>query len=428
MQRNPTEAETALSRMFETRRAKFTERPLDAARASAFERFAAGGLPHRRIEAYRYTDLRARLRTLPDAAPVATLEAVDAALAIVPPLVAGHRVVIANGRFVPERSSVPANVTVASILDPSADTARVGAMVADSDDPLTLANVSLFDGGAVLHVTGAADGPVEIVHVALDNALVMGRVAMFVAPGASVSVVERMVGGDRDVDNALTELDIGADARVAWVRTADGRTDAVVNLSTLHARIAARARFDHLAVTTGHGLSRNQVFAHVMGDEAEAHFRAATVAVAKRHADNTLVLRHDALNTRSSELFRSAVGTGGTVIVQGRIVVEPGAQKTDARMMSNALFLDETGEVVNKPELEIFADDVQCGHGATAGDIDADQVFYLRARGIPEVAARRLLVEAFVLEALDNIADETLREALADGLRAALGATVEDAR
>ena len=422
MERNPTAAETALSNLFETRRAQFTERPLDLARASAFARFAANGLPHRRIEAYRYTDLRARLRALPDAAPEADPAALAAILDATPPLVGTHRVVIANGRYVPERSTVPAGISVASLLDPAADTQNVGTLIADNDDPLTLANASLFEGGAVIHVSGAAAGSIEILHVALDNSLVMGRVAMFVAPGGSVSVVERLIGGDSDVDNALTELTVGEGARVSWVRTADGRTDEVVNLSTLHATIAANARFDHLTVTTGHGLSRNQVFAHITGDEAVANFRAATVAIGKRHADNTLVLRHDALNTRSTEVFRSAVGEGGTAIVQGRIIVDPGAQKTDARMMSNALFLDESGEVVNKPELEIFADDVQCGHGATSGDIDDEMIFYLRARGIPERTARRLLVEAFVVEALDLVEDETLREALAENLRRSLDA------
>jgi Fe-S cluster assembly protein SufD len=186
--------------------------------------------------------------------------------------------------------------------------------------------------------------------------------------------------------------------------------------------VEEKARLEHLTVSTGLGLARAQVFCFVTGDEAQANFRAATVAIGERHADNTLVVHHDALNSTSSEIFRSAVGQGGTAVVQGRIFVEKGAQKTDARMMSNALFLDETGEVVNKPELEIFADDVACGHGATSGDLDEEMVFYLRARGISEATARRLLAEAFVIEALDRVEDETLQEALGEKLRGALDA------
>ncbi|WP_420393477.1 SufD family Fe-S cluster assembly protein [Acuticoccus sp.] len=421
MRVNPTEAETALSELYNTRRAQFTETPLAEARARAFERFATAGLPHRRVEAYRYTDLRTRLRQLPPMAAAVEEAELTGLLVAHPPVMDGAaRIVIANGRYDEPASTAPAHVTVRSILDPEADTSTVGALVADSDDPLTLANVGLFDGGAVVHVAGEAGAPLEILHVATGDNLVMGRVAVTVAEGARLSVIERMIGQAGTVDNSLTELTIAPGAHVDWVRLAEGASDAAVNLSSLHVRLGEGAQLEHLTVTTGKGLSRSQVFAHVAGDDAEANFRAATVALGKRHADNTFVVRHDALGSRSSEVFRSAVGAGGTAIIQGRIVVDPGAQKTDARMMSNALFLDDTGEVVNKPELEIFADDVQCGHGATSGDLDEEAVFYLRARGIPEIIARRLLVEAFVLQALDRVSDDTLSALLADHLRAAL--------
>jgi Fe-S cluster assembly protein SufD len=421
MKSRPTDAETALSNLFETRRAAFTERPLDAARAAAFARFAEAGLPHRRVEAYRYTDLRARLRALPPASGIVATDAVAAALAAEPPLdPRAARIVLANGRFVPALSAVPAGASVADILDPAAEAGGVGGLVADSDDPLTLAAVALFDGGAILSFDGTVESAVEIVHVVAEPLLVMPRLAVFIAPGATVRVVERTVGGAGAVVNALVELSLGEGARVDWVRLAEGVGG--TDLHSLHVRLAPRAHLEHLLVSTGTGLSRAQVFANVAGDDAEANLRAATIAVGERHADTTAVVRHDALGSRSSEMFRSAVGHGGTAIVQGRIFVERGAQKTDARMMSNALFLDETAEVVNKPELEIFADDVQCGHGATAGDLDEEMVFYLRARGIPEAEARRLLVEAFLLEALANVADETLREALAARLGAALDA------
>jgi len=419
----PTEAERALSELFERRSAHFTDAPLDAARAAAFERFAAGGLPHRRVEAYKYTDLKARLRSLPPVGEPLPVGEVKARLEAHPPLTPGtHRVVIANGRFVPELSSVPGGVRVEDLLDPTADTARVGALVKESEDPLTLANVGLFEGGAVIHVDDNAAGSIEIVQVVDDNVTVMGRAAVFVAEGVTCHFVERVLGGVGAVTNTLVELGVAKGAHVEWIRFAEGRSADATNLSTLHMVMDEKARLEHLTVSTGTGLARAQVFCLVDGDEAEANFRAATVAIGERHADNTLVVHHDALNSTSTEVFRSAVGKGGTSVVQGRIFVEKGAQKTDARMMSNALFLDETGEVVNKPELEIFADDVACGHGATSGDLDEDSVFYLRARGIPEVTARRILAEAFVIEALDRVEDETIQEALADKLREALDA------
>jgi len=420
----PTEAERALSALFQERSARFGEAPADAGRAEAFKRFVDVGLPHRRVEAYKYTDLKARIRTLPPPAPVPDEEDVAAALADLPTLRDGsHRIVIANGRLVASHSSAPAGTRLHDILSGGAGTGRVGSLVRDSDDPLTLANVGLFDGGAILLVDGPAAAPVEIVHLSGEESLVMGRLAVIVERDASVEIVERFCGGARGLMNTLAEVVVAPGGSVEWARMTDGPCADTTILSTHHVRVAERASLEHLTIATGKGLGRNQVFCDVAGDDAEAHFRTVTVAIGKRHADNTLVVRHDALDSASSEVFRSAVGEGGVSVVQGRIVVAQNAQKTDAKMMSNALFLDDTGEVVNKPELEIFADDVQCGHGATSGDLDEDPVFYLRARGIPEALARQLLVEAFLLEALERVSSDGLRDAIADVLRAAIGRT-----
>lgn len=421
-----TDAERALSDLFEARAPHFSDAPLDAGRAEAFRRFAAAGLPHRRVEAYKYTDLKARLRKLPSpAAEIGKVE-VGNALAAVPPLAEGAvRVIVANGRFAAVEGTLPAGLEVASILAPGAPTERVGSLVAGEDDPLTLANVGLFEGGAVITVSGTVEPLIEIVHLVPGDDLVMGRLAIFLAEDASARIVERFAAGAHAVTNDMAEIVLAPRARLNITRVVDGAGPDATNLTTHHIALGEHAVLDHLTVSTGLGLMRAQAFCHVAGDEAEANFRAATVAIGKRHADNTLNMRHNALASRSSEVFRSAVGDGGVSVVQGRIVVDPGAQKTDAKMMSNALFLDDTGEVVNKPELEIFADDVQCGHGATSGDLDEEPVFYLRARGIPEAEARRLLVEAFLLEALENVGDEALAEALAGLLRGAIGAPTE---
>lgn len=414
-----TDAERALADLFEARAAHFTARPLDRSRAEAFERFAAAGLPHRRVEAYKYTDLKAKLRTLPPAAAPMPAEDIAEALANHAPLpgVAG-RIVIANGRYVPTMSDAP-GVTVADILDPAADLCGVGTLVAGNTDPLTLANASLFEGGVVIAVTGEAP-LIEILHVVAEGVLVMGRVAVTLAQGAHARFVERVVGAEAAVVNNLTELTIPDGARGDWIRIAHGEAASSTHLASFHTSLGEKSQLEHLTISTGAGLSRGQIFALVGGDEAAANFRTATISVGQRHADSTLVVRHDALNSTSTEEFRSAVGQGGASIVQGRIIVDPGAQKTDAKMMSRGLYLDDDGEMVNKPELEIFADDVQCGHGATSGDLNEDMVFYLRARGIPETEARRLLVEAFLLEALDRIDDEPLHEALATHLTEAL--------
>ncbi|MEO1103056.1 MAG: SufD family Fe-S cluster assembly protein, partial [Pseudomonadota bacterium] len=331
----PTDAERALSELFESRAAAFTAAPADEQRTEAFRRFAAAGLPHRRIEAYKYTDLRARLRTLPPAASAPSDADIDAVLAAHPPLVEGaHRIVLANGRLVAGRSSVPAGVRLASILSLEADTSRVGTLVADSDDPLTLANVALFDGGVVLHVDAKAEAPVEIVHVATEDALIMGRFAVFVEGGADATIIERFIGRAQALNNALAEVTLADEAHLSMVRISHGQDEASTTLSTHHLHLGKHAKLDHLTLSTGLGLARNQGFCGIHGDEAEANFRTAVVAIGKRHSDTTLVMRHNALHSNSSEIFRSAVGEEGKSIVQGRINVDPGAQKTDASMMS----------------------------------------------------------------------------------------------
>jgi Fe-S cluster assembly protein SufD len=132
----------------------------------------------------------------------------------------------------------------------------------------------------------------------------------------------------------------------------------------------------------------------------------------KQHVDSTMIIQHAAEGCASRERFRSVLDGASRAVFQGKIIVEPGAQQTDAKMVSNALLLSDEAEADNKPELEIFADDVQCGHGATAGALDEKLLFYLRARGIPRKEAEALLIQAFVGEIIESIADEALRDML----------------
>ncbi|MEM6848125.1 MAG: SufD family Fe-S cluster assembly protein, partial [Pseudomonadota bacterium] len=280
----------------------------------------------------------------------------------------------------------------------------------------------LFDGGAVVTISENPAAPLEIVHVVTGDVIAMDRIAISLPAGLEASIIERTIGADHSVTNNMAEIVIGDGAVLHVTRISDGHSDNATELSSHHIRMGTKSRLEHLTISTGRGLARNQVVCHVTGDDADANFRTATVSTGRRHADTTLVVLHDSVGARSTEVFRSAVGRKGTAIVQGRIVVERDAQQTDSRMMSNTLFLDDSGEMVNKPELEIFADDVQCGHGATSGDLEEDHVFYLRARGIPAALARQMLVEAFLIEALDAVEDEALEEVLENHIRTALAA------
>jgi Fe-S cluster assembly protein SufD len=167
---------------------------------------------------------------------------------------------------------------------------------------------------------------------------------------------------------------------------------------------------------------RNQIFLNFDGEDTVAGIRGATLIKAKQHADTTLVANHIARGCQSRELFKTVLDGEAHGVFQGRIVVRHGAQKTDAKMMTQALLLSERAEADNKPELEIFADDVQCGHGATAGALDDELKFYLMARGIPAAEAESLLIQAFLGEAIEGIEHAGLREALMDSVAAWLKA------
>jgi Fe-S cluster assembly protein SufD len=180
------------------------------------------------------------------------------------------------------------------------------------------------------------------------------------------------------------------------------------------AAVGARARFNEFLFTIGAGIVRNQLFVRFAGEGSIAHICGANLLRGSQHADTTLIADHAVANCTSREVFKSVLDDEARGIFQGKIVVRPHAQKTDAKMATHALLLSETAEADNKPELEIFADDVQCGHGATSGDLDEDLLFYLKARGIPPTEAEALLIQAFVGEAVEGIEHAGLRDALMD--------------
>ena len=213
--------------------------------------------------------------------------------------------------------------------------------------------------------------------------------------------------------NAGLELVVGEGATVDHVKICT-EGDHALHVASLMAHIGAGARFNDFSFTTGGAVVRNQIFLRFDGEGTEPSFRCrgANLLRGRQHVDTTIVADHAKGGCQSREVFKSVLDDASRAIFQGRILVRPDAQKTDAKMMTQALLLSEDAEADSKPELEIFADDVQCGHGATAGDLDEDLLFYLRARGIPAKEAEALLIQAFVGEAIDAIEHEGVREAL----------------
>jgi Fe-S cluster assembly protein SufD len=410
--------------------------PMRDIRRDAFASFAERGLPHRRIEEWKYTDLRALMRdakplaSLPDAAARARAKDAGSLLADVD----CRRLVFVDGAFVPELSDLAtaeAGLTIRPMAQALANgdalvTRHLGKVV-KTDDPAVALNTALMGDGILIHVAaGAAVAqPIHLVFAASGDkpAALFTRSLVVVEKGARVMLVESHEGtAGRDYQaNTALELVVRDDAHVDHVKiTREG--DKALHLSSLLADVGAHARFNTFVYTTGGAVVRNQLFLRFGGEGTVANIRGASLLKGRQHADTTLVVDHAVANCQSREVFKSVLDDESRGVFQGKIIVQPGAQKTDARMASHALMLSEEAEADNKPELEIFADDVQCGHGATAGDLDEDLLFYLRARGIPAAEAEALLIQAFVGDAIEGIEHAGLREALIEGVGAWLTA------
>jgi Fe-S cluster assembly protein SufD len=344
-----------------------------------------------------------------------------------------RRLVFVDGAFVPELSDTAGlepGLEVGSLADALSSTAplldaHLGKLAPSSDIAVAL-NTALMGDGAVIRVGAGAtiERPIHLLFVASDNpAATFTRSLVVVGEGARVMLIESHegpAGSDYQVNSAL-ELFVGEKAHVDHVKII-GEGAQALHVSTLAAAVGAKARFNDFTFTMGGAVVRNQMFLNFDGENTVAGIRGATLIKGHQHADTTLVANHIARGCQSREVFKTILDDEAHGVFQGRISVRHGAQKTDAKMMTQALLLSDRAEADNKPELEIFADDVQCGHGATAGALDDELKFYLMARGIPAAEAEALLIQAFLGEAIEGIEHAGLREALMDQVAAWLKA------
>jgi len=419
-----TPAETALAESYAALRGKLAGGgAVTARREAAFRRFAEAGLPHRHVEEWKYTDLRALMRDAkPIAGPPDAAAKARAAAGAMFAAAAPRRVVFVDGVFVPELSDLAGlepGLKIASLaqaLGRGETLPRLGDARADGDVAYAL-NTAFMGDGAVVEVADGAriSRPLHLAFVygATRAAAVFSRSLISVGKEAGLTLIESHEGPD-GIDyqvNAALDLSLGDGARLDRVKVNREGRDAL-HVSTLNAAIGARAEFVDTAFLTGGGIVRHQLFVTSSGAGATLSLNGASLLSGRQHADTSLLVDHAAGGCRSRELFKSVLDGASRGVFQGKIIVRPGAQKTDARMMTRALLLSVDAEADNKPELEIFADDVQCGHGATTGALDDNLKFYLMARGIPEREAEALLIQSFVAEALEAVAHEGLRDAL----------------
>jgi len=410
-------AETALATFFEQRK----DDGAKALRENAWREFARSGLPNKRVESWHYTDLRAALREIAPPAPQGGGPVGLAAPAET------LRLVLVDGAFAPSASNLdaaPAGVAVESLREALAqgDGEIMAALAPQTRDAAVLLNAALMQDGVVLRIAPGAKvaTPIELISLFSGAGSAFTRSLVIVGAGARATILEEappLIFPGAQLNHALV-LSLGDGASVEHVARIPGGVASSVSLQSLIATLGAESSLNSCCLThfatQGGGLLRRQIFARLVGAQAEIRLAGAAYLRGNDHADTTLVVRHEAPGGKSRETFRTILDDTATGVFQGKISVAREAQKTDGAMHSKALLLVDGASMNNKPELEIFADDVLCGHGATCGRLDADQLFYLTARGIPKQEAEALLIAGFANEAVAEVADETLREALSD--------------
>ena len=423
-----TPAEIFLARAFDASKTRLPGNT-DVAewREASLKAFNASGLPHRRIEAWHYTDLRTHLR---DALPLATAPGAATIDALRKEFTAAgapaRRLVLVDGFFVPELSGgMPEGLMVRSLASVLTEgRPELIALLSSQDlaaqDSIVSLNAALMQDGVVIEVapgTVIAE-PVNLIHVTASPAPAahFSRSALMIGAGASLRLAESMHVANRTQTragqaNACLIVSLDNEAKFAHTAMVTGTAPGGVRLESVMVRIGARAKFDSFALVAGIGLVRRQMFVRFVGADSETSLSGVSLLGGREHADTTLQVEHAAPGCMSRETFKFILDEEATGVFQGKIHVAPGAQKTDGKMLCKAMLLSDMAAMNNKPELEIFADDVACGHGATCGGLDLDQLFYLQTRGLPFAQAEALLLEAFAGELVDGIGHKGLIKA-----------------
>lgn len=369
-------------------------------RRAARDAFAKSGLPHRKQEAWKYTDLRRFLRDAYALAPARTG-------------VATHP--IAETMCLSEALTQP-GLWLRTLFEPSADS-------------IDNSNLFLAREGALARVPAGVklDDPISIHHDGADDGVMThARSLIQIEPGASGSLIETVSTLSAGLTTSSVKIDVQERASLTHIRIAETDMGAIW-LGQDHVSIGAAANYRLITIQGGAGLFRQELQADMLGKGAEAQVFGASLCGGTGHLDWRIVLNHRAANTVSRLNSRAALGGKSFGAVQGCVTVAQGAQKSDSHQLARSLLLSEHAQSVHKPELEIFADDVKCGHGATTGALSPDQMFYLRARGIPPHDARAMLVRAFVGEIAEGIPHDSVRNSAEAALARLLTHALEEA-
>ncbi len=407
LNRERTSAETGLSEDI----AAMLRADPSPQRFAAAEQFRRVGLPTKRRESWHYTDLRGFLRAVAPRAPAPEAAAIEKARALLgaTPKLGGVRYASVDGVF------IEALTEGAPGAQPKLSPAAAPAKPHD-DDPVAALMAGLAPGRWEIPL-GDGSALVEVAHVTTrPSTLGVMRLGLTVHAGGQARLVQRFLGAE-----AGGQRFVGADISVAEGASFDHvvmiEDGASLHVETQRPTLAKGASYSGFALVPGGALVRRQIFARLEGEHGKIALGGLSLIDGSRHADTTLEVTHAAPNGESREFYRHIVDGTGVGVYQGKVIVDPGAQKTDGAMKSQAVLLSPAAQMNNKPELEIFADDVVCGHGATVAALDAEQIFYLQARGIPRAEAESMVLEAFGADAVGRVRDEALHGPLLEKMR-----------
>ncbi|HVZ67913.1 MAG TPA: Fe-S cluster assembly protein SufD [Rhizomicrobium sp.] len=361
---------------------------LDARRAEALESFRLKGVPHRRIEEWKYSDVRS---------------------------VIGAEEIAAADTAKWQIEGETADVDVVDLSGEIPQWARDRFAMLGLHNAMESASLAFAKGGIAMRVTGnKAAGPLRLNWSGHGHA----RVFIVLEEGASLTLVEKHAKA-RGLRNIGTEILLANNAQLSHIAVAE-KSDEAVGVETITVKVGPDARYNAHFANFGARLSRFDITVTLEGEGSEARLSGVSALGGGTHADVTTHIIHAVSHTQSVQLFKKVAAGKSRAIYQGQITVREGANGSDSRQTAKGILLGERAEIDLKPELEIYADDVKCAHGAAVGDLEAEQLFYLRARGVPEAEARNLLIRAFLEEAVLEIPEEAIRAEVWREVEAAL--------
>jgi len=393
-------------------------------RAEAMESFETLGFPTMKDEDWHFTSVAPIADRVFHPAGVASISPEQVSKLGLPTL-GGTSLVFVNGYFSPELSSpgnerATAGVTVQSLAAALRDApdiqSAIGLAATSTSSAFTALNAAFFRDGALIRIAAnATAAPIHIVFIAANSEGKVSHPRNIIIAGeqSQATIVESYVAADDGTyfTNAVTEVILGDGARVSHYKLQSEGTSAF-HVGTIQARQPRSSYYESFSFATGADLSRTNVYTVLEGDAAECVLNGLYLADGTQHMDHQTYVEHVAPNCPSHELYKGILDGRSHGVFNGKVYVHPEAQKTDGKQSNNNLLLSDHARVDTKPQLEIFADDVKCTHGATVGRLDETALFYLRSRGLSNTVARKLLTYAFAADVLERLSLAPLRDAL----------------